>query len=145
MNPLDKAKALLAELVTKADVAGLGLPSIRYYQIGDAVVTCGSVIVTLTRMDPAGPEYQVASGCMSSQVGSFVITIARDCGVIFDEDGVDVPALVINASEDMSADGDFLWGFAAGLPTYIARDYSVTWVLTGALLITSLTLTVGID
>lgn len=143
-TPIGKARELLSLLETAAGAASLSLPETRYAQLGEVVVTCAAVIVTLQNLDPAGPEYG-SPGCVTSQIGTFSLIIARDCGVVYDDDGVDIPALVEDASEDMSEDGDFLWEFAAGLDMYLQKNWAVTWSLPGGLLISTLSLTLGVD
>ena len=144
-TPIGKARELLAQIETAAVAARITLPKTRYAQLGEPVVTCAALIVTLARLDPAGPEYNVQSGCLTSQIGTFTLTIARDCAVTYDEEGIDDPALVDEVSQIMSDDGDFLWNFAAGLSLYLQKDWAMSWSLPGGLAISTLSLTAGVD
>lgn len=141
---LEKANELLASLQAFAIADNSPLPTPAYAQLGEAVVTCASTIVTLTSIDPVGAEYQ--PDCTPGQIGNFAITIARDCGVVYDEtSGVDDPDLVVAASEDMDADGDLLWRWAATLDLFYVKTWTVSFSLPGGLLISAMALTLGID
>lgn len=144
MTPWGKADALLKDLVAAAGIAHLPLPERQYAQLGEPVVACAAVQVALTGLEQAGPEYQ-PQACDTSQVGTFVVIIARDCAVVFNDDGTDDPKLVVDASQDMSEDGDFLWVWAESVPTFITKTLSLGWILEGGLSITSVSMTLGID
>lgn len=145
MTPWGKADSLLKDLISAAGVAHLSLPERRYAQLGEPVVACAAVQVALTGLEQAGPEYQPQAGCVTAQVGTFVVIIARDCAVVFNDDGTDDPKLVVDVSQDMSEDGDFLWNWANEVETFITKTMSLSWILEGGLSITSVSMTLGVD
>jgi hypothetical protein len=140
MTPYEKAQDLLKSL----EVACPNLPTLAYAQIGGQVVSCESLIIAATGAD-GQPQDPLNLKCAFNQIGTFVITVARDCAFEATEDGVDDPVEVARVSAQMDQDGDCLWGWAQNLDPYISKDFSLGFTLQGGLAITSMQLTLGID
>jgi len=146
VTPFEKCKALQAELESLAagyEEAGYTLPARRYAVLGEPVIDCESVIIALTGM--VVPEgYDI--NCGPPQLGTFSVVIARDCATPFDEEGVTIPAEAEALAVDQGVDGDMLWLFANRHQPYAAKlPWTIGFVVTGGLAVTSLQLTTGID
>lgn len=143
-TPLDRAKALLAELVTFADSRDHGLPTRQYAQIGDIVRDCESVIVSAGTLTP-GPQYEPVI-CVSPRSATFLVEIIRDCASAFDSNGVTIPSVLNTVSEIGAADGELLYEFAQEIDGWANKDpWSVVWsIVDGNLQVASLQITIGI-
>ncbi len=119
----------------------LDLPEMRYAQVGAQVVGCESLIVAST-----GADAREMGGleCDFLQVGTFVVTLAHECAIEFTDDGFDDPVEVARVSEQMDRDGECLWEWALSVESFMEKDFSLGFDITGGLAITSLQLTLGV-
>lgn len=142
VTPLEKAKQILADINTFASASSVDLPGHQYAQTGTPVIACAGLIVAVTNVS-------IAAGydptCGAAQSGTFVVTLTRDCGVEFNEDGSDNVDAITAVSAEADADAQMLWDYANQLEIYLTRTWSVSWALIGGLGITTLSLTIGID
>ena len=138
-TPLEQADLFLKQLQDRCQ----SFPSLAYTQVGSQVVGCESLIVAVTGVDgqALGPQNLK---CDFAQIGTFVITVARDCAIEFDDEGFDDPVEISRISQQIDADGDCLWAWAQNLDPYLQKDFSIAFDLTGGIAITSLQLTIGI-
>ena len=137
-TPLEFGKALLDDLTAVV----VPLPGERYATLGNVVVSCESLIVSSTGVD--GQQLSDVPQCDVVQIGGYVISLARECSNVANDDGTTNVAVAETVSVKMDKDAETLWNWAQGLEVYITKDYSVAWVITGGLAITTLSLTVGI-
>lgn len=144
MNPLEKCKALQAELETLAGgYEGYVLPARRYCVLAEPVIECEGVVIALTGV--AVPE-GFDTTCGPPQLGTFNITIARDCAMPFDNDGITIPEQAEAISLEQAVDGDMLWLFASRHQPFVSKPpWTIGYVVSGGLMITSLLLSTGID
>lgn len=144
MTPFEKCKALQAEFeALAAGYADYVLPERRYAVLGEPVVDCESVIIALTGMVvPEGFD----TTCGPPQMGTFSVVIARDCATPFDEEGVTIPTEAEALGVDQGVDGQMLWLFASRhQPFAVKPPWTIGFVITGGLMVTSLQLSTGID
>lgn len=149
MNSYEKAQQLLELIVSEAlpMEPGFSLPTLQYARVGTAVVSCGCVQVAALDMATDGAALgQLIVRCDDAiQMSNFACIIARDCSWTANDDGSDDPAEVAAMSVKAAADADFLWSWAQHYNEFYSKAFSVGWLITGGLLITTLTLTTGID
>lgn len=156
MTPYEKAQQILDEVKALADSRFLILPGPEmnhYAQVGNNVIACAGVTVTYTgsNVDPLTPANaeNIAAfqsmQCGPGQLGIFNIVIARDCANIANQDGTDDPVKVAALSALMDADGQLLWDFAVAYDAWISKDWSTGHAIDGALGISTLLLTTGVD
>lgn len=149
MNAYTKAQQLLALIVAEAlpKEPDYSLPTNQYARVGTAVVSCASVQVAALDMQTEGAALGVLTvDCNDAiQLSSFACIISRDCGWEANEDGSDNLEAVAAVSAMGAEDADFLWTWANNYDEYISKAFSVGWSITGGILITTLTLTTGID
>jgi hypothetical protein len=141
-TPLDRARALLDDLIAFATVRSYPLPPTRYAQIGEIVRDCDAVIVSVGSPDQLyGPL-----DCVSPRTATFLVDIIRGCAVVYDNDGMTIPEALEDVSEQGSKDGQLLYEFAQELDGWSSKGaWSVAWSLADAGLQTaSLQITIGI-
>jgi hypothetical protein len=152
-TPLEKAREFLATIEDMAPAMGIVLPELRYAQLAQPVIACSSLIAAVTNTIPHA-EYGGATGsrgnifgfeCNASQQSTFVISLSRECSWISNEDGTDNPEEVVKVSEQMQADHDLLWYFAADLNPYLSKSWSIAMAIMGGLSIVTLQLLTGVD
>lgn len=143
-TPLDRARALLAELGEFAETRTHPLPTTRYVQIGDVVRDCEAVIVSVGNMVP-DPSYDPVD-CIAPRSATFLVEIIRTCAVAFDRQGLTVPTKLEQVSEIGATDGQLLYDFAAEVSGWSSKaPWSVIWSLTDTnLQVASLQLVIGI-
>ncbi len=149
MNAYTKAGQLL-ELIEAAALPlepEYTLPSQRYARVGTAVVSCACVQVAALDMNIDGANSGITNVICDDaiQVSTFACIIARDCAFVSNEDGSDDPARVGEASAIAAQDSEFLWNWAQTYDEYLSKTFNVGWLFTGGILITTLSLTTGID
>lgn len=143
MSPLEKAQQILDQLVDKAADESFTLPTQQYPQTGDPVIACALFTVAVSSVLVA--EAYGPNACNASQLGTFSIVIARDCGNTSRQDGSDDPAAVAAVSQTLSADGEFLWSWINNYIAYLSKEWSVSYVIQGGLSMATMQLTTGID
>lgn len=148
MNAYEKAQQLLQLIETEAlpFEPEYTLPSQRYARVGTGVISCASVQVAALDMSPDGLDNgQVTVHCDAIQLSNFACIISRDCSFVANEDGSDDPKRVGEASALGAKDAQFLWNWAQHYDAYFSKQFSVGWIFTGGILITTLSLTTGVD
>jgi hypothetical protein len=153
MTPIGYATAILASLV---DVSGVGgLPDVQVVGVGDAVIACAEARVTFNTvaLDP-NPENPWA--CDVAETATYLVSIARECAWTSNDDGTEnyeaLAAVVTIVDADVahltalfksfhvgeeSVDGGAMgWG--------ATRSGAISVVSSGALIVSTLTLTVGV-
>ena len=138
MTPLEYGQELLDDL--KARV--LSAPANSYAQLGPPIIDCESIIVAATGAD--GQPLSGVPNCDIAQIGTYSVSIARDCSDVANEDGTTDVTALNKVSEQQDTDAKSLWEWAEGLDFFITKSFSVGWVITGGLAITTLTLTIGV-
>lgn len=143
-NPLDRAKAMLAELESFATSNSVTLPEQRSVQIGDIVRDCESVIVSVGNLSP-DPLYDPVE-CVYPRTATFLVEIIRNCAITFNDDGTTDHEALLEVSETGIVDGQLLNDFAAQLDGWSSKlPWSVVWSLSDAgLQVSSLQLTIGV-
>lgn len=145
VTPLDRARALRDELIAFATVRDHALPTPRYVQVGDIVRDCECLVVSVGNLTPDVNFDPV--DCVALRSATFLVEIIRGCAVVYDDDGMTIPELLEEVSEQGAADGQLLDDFAReGIDGWTAKTpWSVLWSLTDAgLQVASLQLTIGI-
>lgn len=153
MTPVGYAAAILKSL---QDVAGVGnLPTPQVTGAGDAVIACAETRVAFQAV-VLEPNSVNSWACEVAETGTYLVSIARECAWTANEDGsedydalaavttlvdADVAALIelfkaIGFGVEQVDGGAVGWG--------ATRTGQITTVSTGALVITTLTLTVGV-
>ena len=136
-TPLSYARILLDDLSNSI----VPLPDERYAQLGGQVVVCESLIIGttgITSQEMLGPQCDVV------QVASYDITLARDCANVSNDDGSNNGPAIVAVSDQIDADADALWRWAQGLEYYVTKTFDITWVITGGIAITTMTISLGI-
>ena len=128
MTPYEMAQDVLQ---TVADLL-VEPPTVRFAQLGPAVIDCASVISAATAL-----EENPTPGCACGSI-TVVTTVARDCAFTSNEDGSNNPEVIAEVSAKIDGDGIVLRQVGA---LYIESEWSVGWSLDGGLAITSLALT----
>lgn len=141
---LDRAKALRDDLVAFAVARSYALPANRYVQVGEIVRDCEAVIVSVGSLTPDALYDPVA--CVSPRSATFLAEIVRACAVVYDSQGLTIPATLEAVSEQASSDGELLFAFAQEVDGWTSKQpWSVVWSLAeGGLSVSSLQLTIGI-
>ena len=138
MTPLAYANKLLDDLK-----AACSAPEMAYAQVGQQVIGCESLIIAVTGTDAR--EMQTGGlNCDYSQIATFVVTLARECAIEFNDEGFDDPDEVKRVSEQMDQDGECLWKWALSIDPYLEKDFNIGFQIMGGLAITSLQLTLGV-
>ena len=143
MTPLEKAQELIEELDTFAGVQGVGLPTLRYPQIGTPVIATEALTVGVIDVTPH--EQYSPVECNASQLCTYSINVSRECSWTSDDDGVDDPVRIAEVSATLSADSELLWNFAQQYRAYLSKQWNVTFLLTGGLGITTMSFIIGVD
>lgn len=143
MTPLAKAQQILDELVLYAGEQSVQVPALRYVQISTPVVAAEALTIALIDVSPH--EQYGPTDCNASQLATYSIVLSRECSWTSDDTGVDDPAKVAAVSAMLSADGELLWGFGQQYAAYLSKQWNVTWQLTGALGISTMSFIVGVD
>lgn len=144
MTPYEKAQQLSALIVDKATDDGLDLPSSRQILSAEPVVAEECFLIALTEL--AIPEEFAPDGfCAAPQLATFDIIIARDCSATFNDDGTTNIAAAAVVAEANAADADFLWEWANQYDPYLEKEWSIGFANTGAVSITSMQFTTGVD
>lgn len=143
-TPLDRAKAIKDELIAFATVRSHPLPTTRYAQIGDIVRDCEAVVVAAGALAP-DPLYDPLM-CTPPRTSTFLVEIIRSCAVAYDRNGMTIPSVLEEVSEQGSADGELLYEFAQELDGWSSKQpWTVVWSLAeGGLSVASLQITIGI-
>lgn len=143
MTPYEKADKILESLICLAGDSGVEMPSVRYAVLGEPVVSCASVIVTLTSINTP-PE---VPACNAPQVGTFSVIISRDCANISAPNGDTIPEEAVKVADTQSTDGQLLWDLVVDMhgAMYPPSAWSIGFVVTGGLAITSMMMTANID
>lgn len=143
-TPIDRAKALIDELVTFAATKSYRIPEPRYAHIGEIVRDCQAVIVSVSSLTP-DPTYDPVN-CISPRSATFLVDIIRSCAVVYDNNGQTITDLIEQVSETGSDDGQFLYEFAQEIDGWSSKQaWSVVWSIAEAgLQVTSLQITIGI-
>lgn len=143
-TPLDRANAILDELVAFAATRSHALPLTQYTQIGDIVRDCEAVIVSVGSLTP-DPLYEPVD-CVFPRSATFLVDIIRACAVVYDRNGQTIPAVLQSVSEIGAADGELLYAFAGELDGWSSKGaWSVVWSLAeGGLQVASLQIVIGI-
>lgn len=142
MTPYAFGQSLLSQLQSLALSEGVTLPTPAYTVLAEPVIDCASTIVALTGMEQSGdPSLDF---CGSPQYGTYNIIIARECAVVFDDNGYTDVTAAGTVSTQLSTDGELLWSFANQLDDYLIKTWSVGFVIEGGLSVASLLLTTGI-
>jgi hypothetical protein len=146
VTPLEKAKELLAGIVTASRASGVSVqvPNNRYAQMGGQVVDCESLIVAVANVR-ATEGFQLMPGCNVPQTADFIVTLARDCAVTFDDSGATNVSELERVSLVSDQDGQFLWDFATEYDAFATKSYSLSYINLGGLSVTTLSLTIGVD
>lgn len=158
MTPLEHARAILRTLVD--EVSAGDVPTPHVVGVGAAAIACPETRVTLLSasldVNPAN-----SWACDVVTVANYVVTVARDCARTFNEDGTEDYASLQRVSERVDADVVYLGRLfdAITLPAgatelVVSETSAIGWGSTrvgtiaidvsGALAITSLSLTVGV-
>lgn len=152
MTPLGKANQMLNEIVALATVNDISLPKRRYAQVGNAVISCSGVTVTVLGTNPTPwqnfQDFQSPlqmMECNVSVTGTFVVTIARECGGVSDHEGFDDPSKVAKVSAQLETDGELLWEWATNYDAFQSKDWTTRFAIEGELSLASLQMTTGID
>lgn len=117
-----------------------GLPV--FGQLGPAVVTCPSIVVSLS-----GFTVEEVAGCVTGREAQVTVVVARDCAIEFNDDGTTDQAAVHDVSRGFDADANDLLAWAMDhLPRPISgsRGIAVNWSVEGGLMYTVLTATIGL-
>ncbi len=143
-NPLDRADALLADLVAFAATHSHAIPTVQYTQIGDVVRDCESVIVSVGSLVPDALYEPV--DCVYPRSATFLVEIIRACAWVSNKSGTTKPAALASVSAIGAADGQLLYDFAAQIDGWSSKQpWSVVWSLAEAgLQVASLQITIGI-
>lgn len=143
-SPIDRAKALRDDLVAFATVRSYGLPKNRYVQIGDIVRDCEAVIVSVGSLAP-DPFYDPVT-CVAPRSATFLVEIIRTCAVAYNNQGLTMPNVLEQISEQGSRDGELLYEFAQEIDGWTSKQpWSVVWsIAEGGLQVASLQITIGI-
>jgi hypothetical protein len=144
VTPLGKAQQILQQLVDASKGTKVPVPSIRFAQMGGQVVDCESLIVAVAGTDSAA-DFATMPGCNVPQTANFIVTLARDCAVTFEDNGQTNVKEVERVSAETDRDGEFLWDFAEAYEAYITKTYSLSFINLGGLSIATLSMTLGID
>lgn len=153
MTPVEYCEAILKTL---QDVAGAsGLPDIQVTGVGDAVIACAEARVTFNGVT-LQPNLQNTWACEVEEVGTYLVTIARECAWTSNDDGTENYEKLAELVETVDADVTALTALfkAIGFGVESVVDGAVGWgttrsgtinvVNTGAVVISTLTLTVGV-
>ena len=130
------------ELLDQLEQIVVPLPDERYAQLGGQVIACESLIVASTGIQ--AQEVLDTPRCDVVQVATYDITLARECANVSNDDGTNNPEAIVDVSAQIDQDADALWRWAQGLEYFWTKTFDVSWVITGGLAITTLTLTVGV-
>jgi hypothetical protein len=143
-TPLDRARAILDDLIAFATVRSYPLPSTKYAQIGDIVRDCEAVIVSAGSLTPDALYNPV--DCVFPRTATFLVDIIRTCAVVYDQNGMTIPEALEEVSERGALDGQLLYDFAAELDGWSSKQpWSVVWSLADAgMQVASLQITIGI-
>jgi hypothetical protein len=143
---LERATEILALTVKAAEGNGVPLPESRYVQMGDPIVACPVVIVSVSGIGP----YLDLTGrlglekCGPPQTATLRITIAREYSCQND-DGTDDPYAIMQASVIMQADADVMWDVIYGVETYLGpSQVNIDSQISGGLVAVSGVFTIGI-
>ena len=146
MTPLEFADHLRKDFESYASEFSppVAIPEMSFSKMGEQVIACESLIFAATDL-AAQPLFDEQGGrCGDIQVGTYVITSARDCAYEMEEDGTDNVEEVTAISKQIDHDGDCLWDRALSIDEYMAKDFSLGFAITGGLAISSLQLTTGV-
>jgi hypothetical protein len=146
MTPYEKAQQFLESLEGRAaaQVPVVELPTIRYAQIGTPDMACASVIVGVTTINPdAADEGPVV--CDASQLATFLIVVCLECSWTADEEGINDPVLVADASARLDVIGQFLWDWANELDPFVSKEWTLGFTSSADLGIATLRLITGVD
>lgn len=143
-SPIDRAKALRDDLVAFAQARSYGLPKNRYVQIGEIVRDCEAVIVSVGSLAP-DPFYDPVT-CVAPRSATFLVEIIRTCAVAYNNQGLTMPNVLEQISEQGSRDGELLYEFAQETDGWTSKQpWSVVWsIAEGGLQVASLQITIGI-
>lgn len=121
----------------------LEIPAETFTQYATQVIACASLTAAVTEA-AAQPINEGGQACEFIQIATINIALARECAYEMNDDGTNnVPQIdLISAQADI--DADCLWTWAAQLPFYIFKDFTMQFVNTGGLQITTLSLTIGV-
>lgn len=144
-TPLDRAKAIRDDLIAFATARAYSIPTTRFVQVGEIVRDCESVIVSVGSLTP-DPLYDPVQ-CVSPRSANFLVEIIRACAVVYDQQGLTIPSILEDVSDQASSDGELLYEFAQELDGWSSKQpWSVVWSLAeGGLSVTSLQITMGIS
>ena len=143
---MDRATELMTVIVDTAASQNWALPSLQYTQAGDPVVGDESVVVGALSVTPYSDPMQVPTPgrCAPLQQVNLVAYIARRY-VCQRPDGSDDPDLVEAASDVMQVDMDLMWDAIYAMNPYLGPDsVNVAWTITGGLVYTVGSLTIGV-
>lgn len=143
-TPFDRAKSILSEFIDFADAKSHALPLVRYAQVGDVVRDCESVIVSVGNLTPDALYSPV--DCVSPRQATYLIDIIRACAVVYDSNGLTIPSVLQDVSEQAALDGQLLYDFAQEVDGWSSKQpWSVAWSLAeGGLSVSSLQITIGV-
>lgn len=138
---IGRANQTLEAIKSLASEAQIKLPVEQFVQFGPAVVSCPSVIVSITSL---GNAINVPAQAPYQQV-SLVAVIAREYNGA-NEDGSNNVQAITAANTAAAADGELLWG-AAFIMEIAPEDVSISWTIEGGLIMTTATfaLPVGVE
>lgn len=145
MTPYEYAEALRKEFEDFAHNCqpAVTIPEMSYSKLGEQVIACESLIFAVTDIS-AQPLFENGMVCGFIQVGTIVVTLARECSYEMRDDGSEDVDQVTAIAVQLDRDSDCLWDWAQRVEPFIVKDFSIGFVNTGGLAITSLTLTVGV-
>lgn len=155
MTPLEYA----SELLKRTTAIDPTVPEPHVVGAGLAVISCPETRVTILNIT-LSPDQRNVLACDVVQLGQYQITIARECASTYNDDGTEDYGKLKTVSELADKDAvtlmqlfDELNGDPAAPPietiepiagVFQSRIGQVTFSFDGALLITTLTITVGI-
>lgn len=143
LTPYDRGKSLRDELVAFATAHSFALPQTRYVQVGEIVRDCEAVIVAVGPLTPDGLYTPVE--CVSPRLVTFQIEILRKCAIVYNQQGVTVPALLEAVSEVAADDGQLLYEFAQEIDGWTNKQpWSVAWSIEAGLSVASLRINIGV-
>jgi len=140
MTPLEYAQEVLKLAEQQLIADDVAVPGRTWAQLGQVVLECEALVASV----PTANSFDLGDNCAAGQVATVLVSIARDCANVFDDDGVTIIPAQEQISAQQDADGQALWDLAQQLETIYVKTWSIDYVITGNLAITTLSLTIGI-
>ena len=144
MTPLQYADQLRKDFADYAvDTCQLEIPKETFTQYATQVIACASLTAAVTEA-AAQPINEGGQTCSYGQIATINIALARECAYEMNDDGTNDVEKINAISAQADKDADCLWTWAEQLGFWLFKDFTMSFMNTGGLQITTLSLTIGV-